>query len=132
MYKSTNNGTTWNVISSDYNSADGNSATDMDVDNNGNLYILNDMQIWRSADNGISWTEQSSDFNGADANSGTAMTIDINDFIYVVDNSDDIYRSTDEGVSWSLLVAGVGGNGIKSIVAYDQPTAKFQVRNTRE
>jgi photosystem II stability/assembly factor-like uncharacterized protein len=131
VYKSTDNGVSWINVNNDYNGAYGNSATDLNIGSNGDLYILNMQEIWKSSDNGVTWTRINDDFNLADSNNGLAMTTDINNFIYIVDSSEDIYRSTDGGVSWSLLISNMNGarGDVMSIVAYDQPTAKFQVKS---
>lgn len=134
VWKSTNSGVTWTQAVLDYNAAASNTGTaDMVVNSSGALFIINNQDLWQSIDSGVTWTSPTSDFNSAgDSNAGVYMTIDSNNYIYIADGSEDIYKSTNSGTSFTQAVANLNGasGGIFGLTSFRKYTnITFQVRN---
>ncbi|MFH0711833.1 MAG: hypothetical protein V1889_01875 [archaeon] len=123
VYRSTDSGVSWMKVSDDYNGGVGNDVTDMFSNSFGVLFVLHNQDLWQSTDLGVSWVLVNDDFNGGDLGSGIVIYIDSNDYIYIIDGSEDVYLSTDSGVSFTRLVEninGVSGNvfGLSSLIKF--------------
>ncbi len=106
VWSSSNSGSTWALVKDDYNGATGNDATDMAINSSDTLLILHNQDVWQSIDSGVSWTKVNDDFNGAgDSNDGKVIYVGENDYIYIIDGSEDVYRSTNSGTTFSILVS---------------------------
>jgi len=134
VWKSTDSGVSWTQTSSDYNGANGNTRTaDMAINSSGALFILDTQDLWQSINSGVTWTLANDDVNGAgDSNSGVFMTIDANNYIYIADGSEDIYKSTNSGSSFTQVIANLNGasGGIYGLTSFRSYTnLTFQVKN---
>ena len=133
VWKSTDSGATWNLVKDDYNGANGNDANDMAINSSDALFILHNQDVWRSVDNGVTWSLANDDVNGAeDSNSGIVMYVDTSNNLYVIDGSEDVFKSTDSGTSFTKVVTDFNsGNlnvfGLTSAVY--STNLSFQVRN---
>lgn len=98
VWKSVNSGTSWTEASSGYG---GGSATDdMEVDSNGDLFILINTEIYRSSNDGASWSVFNDSISPY-SNSLVEMFIDSNDNFYILDAIGRVFRSTNNGLSWT-------------------------------
>src|SRR3989344_7694398 len=121
-------GIVWSLVKDDYNNGDSNGVTEMSKNSSGDLFILYNQDLWQSTNKGITWNKVNDDFNGADSNSGLVMGTDSNNNIYIIDGSEDVYKSTDSGISFSLLVSNMnGGNGGAYGIAIDSSNNIFIV-----
>lgn len=107
VWKSVDNSTTWSLIKDDYNSADGNNASDMVIDGNGNLWVLNNQAIWKSTDKGLSWTKIHTDYNGSETQNGLRIARDSSNVLYIAEADEDIWYSADSGVNWTKRAANI-------------------------
>ena len=132
VWKSGDSGTTWSLVKDDYNGAAANGATYMSRNSTGSLFILDSQDLWVSNDQGSSWTKVNDDFNPSDSNNGISMNVDNNDNIFIIDGSEDVFKSTDSGAIFSLLVSnfnGDNGNTFGFASANANTDLSFQVRN---
>ncbi len=112
VWKSADSGVTWSLVKDDYNGGLGNGATAMAVNSSGALFILYGQDVWSSLDNGITWVLANDDFNGAgDSNAGQVLEIDTNNYLYIIDGSEDVFKSTDSGVSFAKVNGSDFNNG---------------------
>ena len=93
LYKSTNNGETWNEldISGD--------VKNLIIDSDDNIYVgTNGDGILKSVDNGMNWTEINT---GLENENVTAISVNSKDYVFA-GTSYGIYRSLDKGKNWTL------------------------------
>ncbi|MAG50655.1 hypothetical protein CL621_03390 [archaeon] len=110
VFKSIDSGVTWTKVNDDYNGGMGNAVSDLTSNSSGDLFALHNQDIWYSPDSGSTWILVNDDYNaGGDSNSGQVIYVDSNDYIYIADGSEDIYQSTDSGVSFSRLAENING-----------------------
>jgi len=104
IWKSTNQSSSWLKVNDDYNNGNANGATDMTKNSSGALFILDTQDLWKSLDYGVTWTLANDDVNGAgDSNSGLVVEIDSNNYIYIIDGSEDVLKSTNQGASFTKV-----------------------------
>ncbi len=131
VYVSEDQGITFTEINDNYNG--GNGADGLAHDLNNNLYIVHNQKIWKSENEGVAWTEVNGDFNGdQDGSAGKTITSDSNNHLYVVDASEDVYRSIDNGVNWDNLADDRFNGDVKSAASYVQPVVKLQARSDKD
>lgn len=112
VWKSIDNAPTWSLVKDDYNSTDGNNATDLVIDGNKNVFILNNQAVWKSTDAGASWTKVSSDYNGAEGQNGVRIGQDGSNNLYISEADEDIWYSADSGANWTKKATNMNsGNG---------------------
>ncbi len=103
VWKSIDEGINWTQLTSDYTGpGEGNGITYLAYNLNGTLFAVYSQDVWTS-NNGINWTKVNDDFNPGDASNEAAMAIDENNYMYIIDTSEDVYKSTDSGASFSLI-----------------------------
>ncbi len=127
VFKSVDSGVTWTEQSSGYGGGAG--TDDLEIDSSGNLYILNNDQIYKSSDEGETWNKISDDFSPY-SNDGCKMFIEDNDNFYIADCSGRVFSSGD-GITWIELgdLNGGASNDIKGLTNFFQSTSlTFQVR----
>ncbi len=101
IFRSVDNGTSWNKINNSYGSTL--NSVSMTINNSNDLFIANNAEdIFRSIDLGITWTLIASNINGANGDIVSIAT-DSNNAIYAVDLNRDVWRSADSGISWTLV-----------------------------
>jgi len=99
VFKSSDFGVTWQLVKENYGRTTDGAYMFSDSDY---LYIISNSnrEIWRSSDNGESFVV----INDSFTNSGLLVgEVDSNDNLFVVDASGDVYKSFNNGVTWSLL-----------------------------
>ncbi len=117
-------------INNDYNGADSNNATAM-ISDSKSLYIVHEQSVWNSTNSGVNWTKVNSDFNkNADSDNAVAAGSDSNDNLYIGDQSEDIYISSDLGISWKRQAVNLNGasGDLISLASYRISGLKFQAR----
>jgi photosystem II stability/assembly factor-like uncharacterized protein len=101
VWQSSDSGYNWAMINSDYTGSDGNGLVEMSVNSSGSFFATYNQQLYKSDNFGISWVKTSTDINGAgDSNAMVAMAIDNLDNIFIIDNSEDVLKSTDSGATF--------------------------------
>lgn len=114
LYKSTNGGTSWNIIGDVAFQANGHDVKDiiMSPTNNQIIYLTSDYGFYRTTDAGANWTEiMSGEFQEIELNPANPQMIYT---IKVVNNKTEFYRSTDGGLTFQIQTTGwpnpVGGS----------------------
>ena len=117
------------------------------ADNNGVNVANNEIVIRKSTDNGVSWTDiakpddadngiAASDFTRGQAAYDQALSVDPNDPTTVIIGGIDLFRSTDEGVSWPQISRWSRNPGLSgkpySIVHADQHAISFKPGSSTE
>lgn len=111
VWTSTNNGGTWTVVNTDYNAAVGDAGTDyLTANSSGHLFAARNAAVYRSTDSGVNWTEVNANYGDTDIN---VMDVDSSGNIYLVNTQEEVYRSTNNGTSFSQVSTGDinGANG---------------------
>ncbi|MFH1425206.1 MAG: hypothetical protein ABIG28_00550 [archaeon] len=132
VWGSSDAGVSWTEMNSDYNGGDSNDANGMTSNSSGSLFILYGKDVWISDDSGVSWTKVNDDFGEGGSALGKTIYIDGRDYVYVSDGDQDVYRSTDSGVSFFLLASNINGaNGIVQGMSSSSSSGdlSFEVRN---
>jgi photosystem II stability/assembly factor-like uncharacterized protein len=115
-YKSTDNGESWFSIMNGLTPGDNGGFHPLNINSNGDLFIggaHNAGYLCRSTDGGISWTF----LNNLDPGSSIiCIAFDNNDNVYVGTGTG-IYKSTDNGDSWSQY--GMNGSGVEAVAFND-------------
>lgn len=101
LYKTTNNGTTWQSIKTPYTGISG-----FGINKKGDLFLSQD-QLYRSTDNGNSWKALPVSY----PNVGTMIESPKHElFVTAGGNAyQNLYRSSDFGQSWNIIYTGVVG-----------------------
>ncbi len=99
VFKSTNNGSTWNLLS-DFNSGIYD-AKGIAINSSDNIYIVDGAgDVYSSTDSGTTWTKVNDGYGGTTGTDG--MVVDSNNNLYILLNSD-VYSSTDSGTTWTKI-----------------------------
>ena len=129
VFSSSDSGATWLTKTAGYGGGVG--TDDLEIDSLGNLYILNNKQIYKSSNQGATWNIINNSFTPYSGD-GFRMLIDSQDRFFVIDGSGRIFKSTDFGVTWieqGDMNAGAGNNPW-GLAEFSQSTnLSFQVRN---
>jgi len=129
VYSSINSGATWNLLNSSYGRTS--DAVHMFSDELNNLYIVtnSNKEVWKSVDNGITWGVVNSTFSPNYLLMGQS---DSAGNIYAISTLDKVYKSSNQGVTWTLSsdFNGASTNDAKGITHFLGLTnLSFQARN---
>ncbi len=100
VWKSSNQGANWTQINASYGGAA--STADMDVDSNGNLYILLAKQVYKSNTSGVNWVVVNNSFTPY-TNDAQNLYIDNNNNLFIADTNGRVFKSNNSGVVWTEL-----------------------------
>ena len=120
VWASIGTSTVWQLAKDDYNSTNGNGATDMAIDGSESVYILQAQDLWKSTNHGYSWTFINTDYNGAGSSAnGINIVTDNSNNVFIVAGNEDVYKSTNGGTSFSSVASNFnGGTGnVQGMVA---------------
>ncbi len=121
VYRSDNRGASWERLSDGWPNELGiGSLTTMP--SNSLLAGSSDYGLWRFDGNSAAWAEAN---DGLHAPSVTVIGIDRRDRVYAGAENGDIFRSDDEGRSWSRLQAGLGFAGRVNDLAFTSDGSLF-------
>ncbi len=127
VWESPNNGSNLSVIRDDYNKGDGNGATDLEK-NSTHLFLLFNQKLWISGDKGLTWSKINDDYNGAEGQNGDVLGIDSGNYIYIIEGDQDVWKSTNGGVSFTKLVSNFNaGNGVVAGLVINSTGAIYAV-----
>jgi len=117
VYKSTNGGNSWISISQNFSN---------DIDhlkiapsNNNFLYLAINGLFWYTTDGGILWTQSSLNLNGGWINSIAVHPTDPSKIAMATTNSQKVYVSTDNGVSWTSIKWDLPGFSAQAVTWQD-------------
>jgi hypothetical protein len=127
LYTSTDSGATWSKIGSLSGGFQGYTRTlVVDPTNSRNLYAGTDEGLFVSSDQGSSWTQD----NAGMANTVvTALAVDAKSpgTVYAATEYSGVFKSTDSGVSWSLLYPNYAGLPFGLAVDQKTPTNLYLI-----
>jgi len=98
MYRSTNNGSKWDSIGTVLNWNELGYAFRFTTDALGRLYVGTRKGIYISDDEGMNWLSF-----GLETENIFSVAVNIQGFIYASAEKGNIYRSTDNGLSWQII-----------------------------
>ena len=103
LWKSTDLGVSWTLVNDDYND-DTNNQKYMTIDNNGNIYTVeDDDEIWKSTDLGISFSKINNDYDQSESSGNPLFVIYANNSIYLIEKDEDIWRSDNSGLNFTKV-----------------------------
>jgi len=104
IYKSTDNGITWNKVGNSF--PEYGYAEDIAFDNSGNIYVPSPYEgVYKSTDGGVSWTLLNNGLPSSKYCYRIGSTS--NNILFVSDMYRGIYKSTDFGLSWNQSNTGL-------------------------
>jgi len=124
MYRSLDGGNSWgylNATSNDQFSY----IQDIQVDNNGKVYAATKSGLFTSTNKGNSWTRVLGVGKFASSDNINKIVVSSDGSVYAtigLFDTDGIYKSTDQGSSWSKLTNGLPSNGYTRIEIGQAPT----------
>ena len=100
VWKSDNNGITWN-LQGDLNGGATNDPKGLVLTSSGDLFAVDGVgDVYKSINDGEDWTKVNDGYGGSTGTDG--MEIDSNNNLYILINTE-LYKSIDGGINWSII-----------------------------
>ncbi len=142
IWKSTDFGETWTLLSSTTNTWNFKNVKQIRLDPNGNVYAVTKAYnykggvgsyyvyggLYKSADGGRNWSKIGGGSTGVGSYyNGTDVIPISSSIILFATDSDGIYRTTDGGSNWSKITSGLPTNGFNRIAMAQDPNSSSTV-----
>ena len=111
IWNSTDGGTSWTAMTLDYG---GGNPRDMAHNSSGTFFIVDSNEDIYASSDGISWTKIADQLNNQ-GNDVEAFITDPALTLYAVDLAEDVWQSTNGGVTWTQRADDYGGGNVKDM-----------------